>query len=644
MSEPKSNANKALEKLADQLSCSICLQEYTQPRVLSCLHIFCEGCLKRLPAPQAGRGTVCCPNCRQVSPIPAGDVANLPSAFYIQHLFEVRDTLEKVRDPKRVQCMKCEEGEAVRYCRDCGQFICEACLTVHRKWKDFENHVTLSLDEVAVAASAMKSSKKVVMLCPKHPTEPMKIYCETCNELICRDCTVRTHREHNYDLVAECFPKHREAIVASLQPIKKLAAGEAEVIQQLNGRSLELDKQGREGKAEINRQIDRLHGILDARRRELLDQVDQKVRQASKQISAERDHHELSLAQLSSCVEFVEGNLQSGTQEEVLSLKTQVTERARHMASNLDSKQLQLDREQVLSVACDDLSSTCSGLGEVELRQQQCQGTHGKTIGGVERPRHIAFANTGEIVVCEQNANCVSIFDSSYKHIRSFGNTGLEEGKLKQPLGVAVSADNTVFVSSPDCVKKFTLEGQFIASVGSKGSGRLQFQSPCAIAYNGTNNKVYVCDTVNHRITILNTDLTFHGSFGCKGSDPGKFDRPLSITVDLKGNVLVIDYYNNRIQVFDASGHFLSAITHTTPEQRLQKPSSVSVGPDSCLYVVELDLHRVSIFDAGGKYIRSLGKKGDKDGEFNSPHCVAVDGEGYVHVSDTRNNRIQMFK
>ena len=68
------------------------------------------------------------------------------------------------------------------------------------------------------------------------------------------------------------------------------------------------------------------------------------------------------------------------------------------------------------------------------------------------------------------------------------------------------------------------------------------------------------------------------------------------------------------------------------------------MGPDSCLYVVELDLHRVSIFDAGGKYIRSLGKKGDKDGEFNSPHCVAVDGEGYVHVSDTRNNRIQMFK
>ena len=342
-------------------------------------------------------------------------------------------------------------------------------------------------------------------------------------------------------------------------------------------------------------------------------------------------------------MEFVEGSLQSGTQEEVLSLKRQVTERARHMASNLDPKQLQLGREQVLSVACADLSCACSSVGEVGLCKP-CQGTHVKSIGGVKRPRHIAFATTGEIVVCEENANCVSVFDSSYKHIRSFGNTGSEEGKLEGPLGVAVSADNTLFVCSFQGVKKFTLEGQFIASVGSYGSGRLQFHSPYAIAYNGTNNKVYVCDTNNHRITILNTDLTFHGSFGCKGSDPGKLNSPFSITVDLKGNVLVADYNNNRIQVFDASGHFLSAITHTTPEQRLQYPIGVSVGPDSSLYVVELYLHRVSIFDAGGKYIRSFGKIGHKDGEFYYPHCVAVDGEGHVHVSDTGNNCIQMFK
>ena len=104
-----------------------------------------------------------------------------------------------------------------------------------------------------------------------------------------------------------------------------------------------------------------------------------------------------------------------------------------------------------------------------------------------------------------------------------------------------------------------------------------------AIAYNGTNNKVYVCETDNHRIIILNHDFTLHGSFGSRGSGPGQFSRPDGISVDIKGNVVVADCYNNRIQVFDASGHFLSAIMHTMSGQQLQGPVSVSGGPENCV-------------------------------------------------------------
>ena len=200
-----------------------------------------------------------------------------------------------------------------------------------------------------------------------------------------------------------------------------------------------------------------------------------------------------------------------------------------------------------------------------------------------------------------------------------------------------------MFVASPHCVKKFTLEGQFIASVGSKGSGQLQFHFPWAIAYNNTNNRVYVCDTLNHRITILNHDLTFHGSFGSQGQETEQFNKPEGISVDSKGNILVADYLNNRIQVFTASGHHLSSITHTTPGQRLQGPASVAVGPDDWVYVVEFDTDRVSVFDENGKCIKSFGKQGDKDGEFNNPHCIAVSDDVCVYVSDNDNNRVQLF-
>ena len=542
----KNAADQAMEKLSDQLSCSVCLEEYRKPRVLPCLHVFCEACLEKLAVSQGGRLSAPCPNCRQPALLPQGGVASLPSAFYIQHLFEVKDALEKVRNPKKAQCDKCGEGEAQGFCRDCGQFICQLCLDMHRKWREFQSHEISSFNEVQETASKMVTPKKVTTLCPKHPTEPIKIYCETCDELICRDCTVKTHRDHSYDLIPDAFPKHRDTIIASLEPVKTQLASVSEVVQELNARSEKLEQQRVEAKGKVDAEIERLHAILEARRRELHSEVDGKVRQASKELVAQRDQHELRQAQLSSCVEFVEGSLQSGTQEEVLSMKRQVVQRAQQMA---EPQQLQLGPQQVLRVVCADLSPacqtlgelhfqpvTCEGspacqtLGEVHFQPVTCEGTHVKTISGVKEPRHIAFADNGQFVVCHWHDG-VSVFNHNYTKLRSFGHTGSGGNKLICTLGVTISSDNIVFIASAHCVTKFTLDGQFIASVGSEGSGRLQFDTPCAIAYNDTNNKVYVCDTCNHRITILNLDLTFHGSFGSKGSETGKFNLPEVVSI-----------------------------------------------------------------------------------------------------------------
>ena len=639
-------AEQALEKLLNQLSCSVCLEEYRRPRVLPCLHVFCEACLEKLVGTQRDKLRAPCPNCRKPAPLPEGGVSSLPAAFYIQHLFEVIEVLEKVHNPKKARCDKCGEGEVQGFCRDCGQFICQHCIDVHHKWKELQGHEISSLDEVQETASKMVAPKKVSSMCSKHTTEPIKIYCETCDELICRDCTVKTHRDHNYDLIPDIFPKHRDAILACLGHIKSELASVGYTISRLKARSSKLDGQGMEAKAKVDAEVDKLQAILEAHRRELHSQIDGKVCQGKKELAAQIDGHELRQVQLSSCVEFVEGSLQSGTQEEVLSMKRQVEQRTRQMADEFKSQQLVLGPEKEICVVCADLSSACQTLGEVKFEKVPFKGIHIKTIGGINRPRHIAFATTGEMVVCEQNGNCMQVFDWNYRLLRSFGNTGPEESRLSAPLGVAISSDNTVFVvGCHSSVKKFTLEGRFIASVSSKGStGQVQFNTPFAIAYNHTNNRVYVCDTGNNCITILNHDLTFHNTFGRRGSQAGQFSMPEGLSVSSKGNVLIADYLNNRIQVFNVNGCHLSSITHTGAGEKLQRPISVAVGPDDWVYVMEYGCARVSVFDENGKYIKSFGKSGGKDGEFCNPHAIAVSDDGYVYVSDTYNNRVQIFK
>ena len=69
----------------------------------------------------------------------------------------------------------------------------------------------------------------------------------------------------------------------------------------------------------------------------------------------------------------------------------------------------------------------------------------------------------------------------------------------------------------------------------------------------------------------------------------------------------------------------------------------MAVGPDGWVYVVEYDCPRVSVFDEDCKYIKSFGKRGDRDGEFNDPYAIAVRDDGCVFVSDTGNDRVQVF-
>ena len=94
-------AKEALEKVEETLNCSICLDTYTDPKLLQCFHVFCRQCLVPLVVrDQQRRHSLTCPSCRQVTPIPADrGVAGLQPAFYINHLLEIQDSLKKAETP-----------------------------------------------------------------------------------------------------------------------------------------------------------------------------------------------------------------------------------------------------------------------------------------------------------------------------------------------------------------------------------------------------------------------------------------------------------------------------------------------------------------------------------------------------------------
>ncbi|XP_064615394.1 tyrosine-protein kinase SRK3-like [Liolophura sinensis] len=82
------------EKLQEEfLSCKICLEPFSRPKALPCLHTFCEHCLtdyvRRNPGDKAGWFP--CPMCRKDTPIPPGGVPEFQDNFVLLSLSQTLD-------------------------------------------------------------------------------------------------------------------------------------------------------------------------------------------------------------------------------------------------------------------------------------------------------------------------------------------------------------------------------------------------------------------------------------------------------------------------------------------------------------------------------------------------------------------------
>jgi len=153
-----------------------------------------------------------------------------------------------------------------------------------------------------------------------------------------------------------------------------------------------------------------------------------------------------------------------------------------------------------------------------------------------------------------------------------------------------------------------------------------------------SDGKIFVTDSGNNRIQVFDLDGNFVSTFGSRGSSDGKFDCPHDIKI-YKNKIYVADSDNYRIQVFDLDGNFVS--TFGSRDQFDSQPYKLDVFNDK-IYVVEIGKNRIQVFDLGGDFLFKFGKKGEGVGELRSPSDIAV-SEGKIFVADRKNWRVQVF-
>ena len=541
--------------------------------------------------------------------------------------------------------------------------MCPECLDKHNGWQAFSTHEVINVQDVAVSNTSklLPLNEDSNMKCNDH-NEPIKVYCETCQELICRDCTIsQCHENHKYKLITECYPDHHQEIEAVLKQLK----GCEEFVEQ----SLKLGSQ-----QQILREKQNMVQVMTTVNQDVNPVVFQPIEEANITFTSNQtlvDKYqgigELKFKPFGKLV-LVKNACYIGKKSTItLKLQTQDGSPLSVPLSLISCELSSADDSQLIS--CDinetqsgnyDISFTPRTRGKHQLTIQlggvnipgspftlspEMRGKPVNIISGLSSPYGVVITKNEEIVVAELSANHITILNKEGKKVKSFGTYTTNEGHFNVPRGVAISHDGHILVTDNHRLQKLTFEGDCVKSVGSSetgltGNGPLQFSYPMGITVHPTTGQIFVADTDNYRIQVLSNDLTYSHSFGMRGSSPEQFNNPSDVTFDNEGYLYVADRDNHCIKKFTSTEQHISTFSSygSNPGQ-ISYPSSIIID-NNLLYVSECGNNRISIFDTNGCFIHSFGKYGSGEGEFNSPRGITVDSLGNLYVSDRDNNRL----
>lgn len=165
-----------------------------------------------------------------------------------------------------------------------------------------------------------------------------------------------------------------------------------------------------------------------------------------------------------------------------------------------------------------------------------------------------------------------------------------------------------------------------------------QLCMPSGICFDRTGQLV-VADYGNSRIQIF--DITekkekFVLKFGAEGT---KFDGIYGVVCDSQGRILCADAYNNRVQIFTSTGEFITQIGGSGDGVGiLGEPVGIAIDIEDRIYVCERANSRVQVFSPEGQSLLILGV-----GSQMEPSSVAVDRLGNMAVFDSEHSFIQLF-
>jgi DNA-binding beta-propeller fold protein YncE len=277
-----------------------------------------------------------------------------------------------------------------------------------------------------------------------------------------------------------------------------------------------------------------------------------------------------------------------------------------------------------------DVTSTLLGSKEKETEQR------------LRKPYGVHADRNGRIFVADTALGKLVMFDVTNKKFEIWGESG--KGSLKKPLGITTDSQGRVYVTDGTELRVvvFDRAGNFLFAAGKQG----ELTRPVGVAVNETLGHIYVADSQQHHIAVFDMAAgNLISTIGERGIEPGQFNFPTNLAIDREGKLYVVDTMNFRVQILDPAGNPLKAIGRVGDSPgSFSRPKGIAVDSDGHIYVVDAAFNNFQIFDSEGALLLFVGNSGREPGQFSMPAGAYIDAQDRLYVVDQFNSRVQVFQ
>ena len=181
---------------------------------------------------------------------------------------------------------------------------------------------------------------------------------------------------------------------------------------------------------------------------------------------------------------------------------------------------------------------------------------------------------------------------------------------------------------------KMGMGQKFVAksSFGAYGTSDSQFNTPSGTAVM-SNGDILVTDYYNNRIVQFNSLGVFVKTIGNKAGEPGLSGGASFVAVDKTDNIYVTSYVGNAVQVFDKTGLYKAQWQMTG---KLQRPRGIAISPAGEVYVACELTGTVEQYTLDGQFVAGFGSLGTGDSQFQCPVGLAIANNGSIILQNQR--------